>query len=124
VRKLFAILQLLLLSLPTFASVTALRGGSDANLPACCRRLGTHHCLMSPAERAAIAGVGFSAVPQPCPYCPKALPAAQHSPASPAPAALFFAQIASHPAGIAQTLAKRRIAQDRARQKRGPPTIA
>jgi hypothetical protein len=125
VRSFLAILQLLLLSLPTFASVATLRTGSEANLPACCRRSGAHHCMLSAEHQAALmAGVNAVAVPQRCPLCPKALPASQHAPASLAPSAAIFAQVVSHPAIAAQTLAKFRISRDRSRQKRGPPSLA
>jgi hypothetical protein len=130
VRFFLSILQLLLLSLPTFAStfsaVTHAQDKLEATLPACCRRAGMHHCMLSlqHADSSAAAQPGFSATPQPCPFCPKALPAAQHAPATPALSALIFAQIVGHPACVAQTLARRRISQDRSRQKRGPPTLA
>jgi hypothetical protein len=125
VRSLLAILQLLLLSLPTFASFAALGGSSEAKLPACCRRAGAHHCMITAAQQAALwDGVGVKAKPQPCPFIPKALPAAQHAPTSLVPAAMIFAQILSHPASAAQTLARFRISQDRSRQKRGPPAVA
>ncbi len=124
-RSLLAILQLLMMMLPTFAPVAALRGDSKANVPACCRRNGAHHCMMTEAQRLAIlAGVQAKAMPEHCPFSPKAVASAQHSPSSLAPSAMIFAQVVSHPACTAQTLAKRRISQDRSQQKRGPPFIA
>lgn len=124
VRRFLVLLQLLLLTLPTFASVMSMHTVEES-MPACCRRAGAHHCMMPAAEREALTlGVGVSAKPEPCPYCPKAMPAAQHSPASLTPAAAIFAALVSHPADAAQTLAKLRIARDRSRQKRGPPLLA
>ena len=127
VRRLSALLQLLLLVLPTFGSAYAsvgARGGSEANLPACCRRNGAHHCMLSAAERTALTkGISFSRTPQRCPYFPQVLPAAQHAPASLVPTATFFADVQSHPTCASQALAKFRISRDRSRQKRGPPTL-
>lgn len=124
VRRFLVLLQLLLLTLPTFASVLSMHNVEES-LPACCRRAGAHHCTMPAAERESPAsGVVVSSKPEPCPYCPKAMPAAQHSPASLTPAAAIFAEVVSHPATAAQTLAKLRIARDRSRQKRGPPLLA
>ena len=125
VRRLLAILQLLLLVLPIFASASvAAHSRSQANLPACCRRNGAHHCMLSVEERAALTeGINFSTIPQRCPYCPNVLPAAQHAPASLAPAATFFAHVLSQPTCASQTSAKLRISRDRSRQKRGPPSL-
>jgi hypothetical protein len=81
--------------------------------------------MMTDSQRAAIlAGVQAKAIPERCPFSPRALPSAQHAPSSLTPAAMIFAQIISHPACAAQTLAKRRISQDRSQQKRGPPFLA
>lgn len=123
-RRFLVLLQLLLLTLPTFASVATLHDVEES-LPACCRRAGANHCMMPAARREPLtAGMAISAKPEPCPFCPKAMPAAQHAPASLLPAAMFFAEIVSHPAVAPQTLAKLRMARDRSRQKRGPPQLA
>ena len=83
VRPFLAILQLLLIVLPALAPVPGLRGDSEANIPACCRRLGAHHCMMTDSQRAAIlAGVQAKAIPERCPFSPRALPSAQHAPSS------------------------------------------
>jgi hypothetical protein len=124
VRRFLVLLQMLLLALPTFASVVTVRNAAES-LPACCRRAGAHHCAMPETQRVTrTSGVAIAAKPEPCPFSPKAMPAAQHAPASLLPAAAFFAEIVSHPAVVAQTLTKLRIARDRSRQKRGPPQQA
>ena len=83
-----------------------------------------HHCMNLAAGHAALVeGIRFTAKSQPCPYDPKAMPSAQHNPASLIPSAMIVAQILSHPASPTQTLAKFRISRDRSRQKRGPPVL-
>jgi hypothetical protein len=94
----------------------------DANLPACCRKNGKHHCLMSMRERNQLAQnfPTVSPLPEQCPYCP-AIMTATHANVFAAPSAqAIFASLVSQPAGIAQTESKRRISEDRSRQKRGP----
>ena len=43
-RRAFSILLVLLFGL---GPLSAIAGGEDANLPACCRRNGAHHCAMA-----------------------------------------------------------------------------
>jgi hypothetical protein len=43
-RRAFSILFVLLFGL---GPLSAIAGGEDANLPACCRRNGAHHCAMT-----------------------------------------------------------------------------
>lgn len=45
-RRLLSILLLAAFALPLVAPLLALAQDPDANLPACCRRHGQHHCLM------------------------------------------------------------------------------
>ena len=62
------------------------------------------------------------ALPEKCPYCPGTV-VVTHTGVSTVPASeANFAALVSHPAGVAQTECKWRIARDRSRQKRGPPT--
>ncbi len=65
-RRWFASVLLLLTALlplqPLIASVQ-----TDANLPACCRRNGSHHCLMLQAMTLADSGTQPSVRPSPCP---------------------------------------------------------
>jgi hypothetical protein len=126
--KLIAIALLAVFGLPFASPLFALAPKSEANLPACCRRNGTHHCMMSMAERSAAqsnSGPRFAAPQEKCPYCPAAF-TFRHLPNKlGVPSAQFvFACFASHAAVIAQTESKRRIARDRSRQKRGPPSFS
>ena len=126
-RKLLSILLLAAFGLPFLAPLLA--QGQSANLPICCRRNGEHHCAMSTADRDSLAPAAgndraWTAPAQHCPYCPASvvtthphdtLASSQRHPGS---VAIF-----SHPAGQPQTESRRRIAQDRSRQKRGPPAL-
>lgn len=94
----------------------------EDNLPVCCRRGGKHHCMM---QRMMEPGSGpvFVAPPQHCPLYPKSVVPGppRLNLFVPAPCAMFFAAVQSHPAFAAQTEARYRIAFDRSRLKRGPP---
>lgn len=127
VRKLLAITLLALMGLPFASSLFALAPKDNDNLPACCRKNGKHHCMMSMADRSSLASAApaFAAPLDKCPFTPPALPANTHQLTLAAPQRqMFFAEIASHPAVTAQTESKRRISLDRSRQKRGPPTFS
>jgi len=65
---------MLLVLLTSWATpgITALRPKSPNDLPACCRRNGKHHCMMSMSERSQIAdrAPAFSTPAEKCPYFP------------------------------------------------------
>jgi hypothetical protein len=114
---------LLLFSLPLISPLLALTAGSEANLPACCRRNGAHHCTsMTRSPQLPGSGVSLSTIPQPCPAYPAAVTPIRHHDLSFQAASLIFAEIVSHPAVKSQTEARARVALDTSRQKRGPPT--
>ena len=124
VRRSLSILLLVLFGLPFVSSLFAAGSATDTGVPACCRRNGTHHCLMSMTERSQISrqGDGFAAIPERCPYCPGVV-TATHADWLTAPTGeAIFAGLVSHPASEAQTESKRRVSRDRSRQKRGPPS--
>jgi len=124
-RRLFSILLLVVFSLPFLAPLMALGQGPEAGLPACCRRNGKHHCMMSMAERnqAASHAPQFQAPAEKCPCCPATVASAHRDPLSrPETGQAIFANIVSHPTLAPQTESKRRISRDRSRQKRGPPS--
>ena len=123
-RRLLAILLVTLFLLPTAMPLFALGAGPDAGLPACCRRNGKHHCMMSmEMMQAMMAGTQLHAIPMKCPLFPRALNTAQHNELSTRAAALIFAELVAHPALYMQTEARARVALFCARQKRGPPTL-
>ena len=123
VRRFLGIALLLLFSLPLISPLLALSAGSDANLPACCRRNGAHHCKQLMRSTGSSApGVSLSPMPQRCPEYPAAVTLTHHGDLSIHNASLIFAEIVSHPAVKTQTQARARVALDRSRRKRGPPT--
>jgi hypothetical protein len=118
---------LLLLSYSGAPFVAAVTQESGAELPACCRRGGKHHCAMmlDVHLRAHSSGApAFSAPPTHCPFYPQGLPQSW----VPFSAAILpgngaaYASPRSHPACHAQTDAHFRVSFDRSRQKRGPPS--
>jgi hypothetical protein len=126
-RKIIAIALLVLFGLPFASSLLALTPKSEANLPACCRRNGKHHCMMAMAERTKPASdkPEFGALPEKCPYSPVALLGTTHPTAFTLPTGqMVYAELVSHPCGTAQTESKLRISRDRARGKRGPPAYS
>jgi hypothetical protein len=123
VRRLIGITLLFLFSFPLISPVLAFAAGSDAGLPACCRRNGAHHCIMKMQQaESSESGVGFSATPEKCPAYPAVVTPVHHGDLSIHAASLIFAEIVSHPSVKTQTAARARVALDRSRQKRGPPT--
>ena len=123
VRRFVSITLLLLFSLPLISPVLALAASSSMNLPACCRRNGAHHCMMK-TQRPESSGHGtsLSPIPQRCPGYPAVVTSVRHGDLSFYTASLIFAEVVSHPTVRAQTHARARVALDRSRQKRGPPT--
>ncbi len=69
------------------------------------------------------AATHLSALVQQCPFYPRVVATTHADVLSPTLAASIFAGLVSHPAGSAQTESKWRIARDRSRQKRGPPSF-
>ncbi len=99
-RRLLAIALFFLVSFPLISPLFALTGGPQANLPACCRRNGAHHCM------------GTMRMPDSADQTIKLAPPA---------AALLFAEVVGHPAVRPQVQARARVSLDRSRHKRGPP---
>jgi hypothetical protein len=123
VRRLISITLLLLFSLPLISPALAITASAGANLPACCRRNGAHHCMMNMQQAESSGpGVRLSATPQRCPAYPAVVNQVQHGNLFLQAASLIFAEIVSHPSVKQQTLARARVALDRSRQKRGPPS--
>jgi hypothetical protein len=125
-RNLFSILLLALIGLPLVSPLFAMTAMNGANLPACCRRSGKHHCAMSMSERNRFAATrtGFQGPLEKCPYRPALVTVAHHSQLGLSPAEAIFAGLISHPAVLIQTESKRRVARDRSRNKRGPPSLS
>jgi hypothetical protein len=116
-RRLLAILLLAAFGLPTVAPLLAQTQDPDSNLPACCRRNGTHHCALSMAAQSSNAPT----VAARCPVFPQHTAVANLAPA---------AFLATHPniklpiaaqSAVAHTKTRRRISRERTHQTRGPP---
>lgn len=96
----------------------------EANLPACCRRNGAHHCSTMSQPASPVEGVGFRALHQVCPACPSTTASA-----SDAAVALLhssgaiFAGLPSQASVLRQAEAHYRVSFSRSRQKRGPPVV-
>ena len=96
---------------------------NEADLPACCRRNGKHHCMMYAMMMGQIPGHPVFA--EKCPYAPFAHLAIllfhgyprHQPPAAAARRAVLAARIRQAEAGY-------RISFFRSRQKRGPPRLA
>lgn len=97
---------------------------NEADLPACCRRNGNHHCMM---YRMAMdrAPAPYRTVTNRCPYAPFAHLAilifhgyfSHERPLTAAESAVLAARVREAEAGY-------RISFSRSRQKRGPPLLA
>ena len=122
-RRVLTFTLLLLFSLPLISPLLALTANSDANLPACCRRNGAHQCVMKVQQTESSGpGINLSPIPQRCPAYPAVITSVQHRDLWLHAVSLIFAEIVSHPSIKVQTEARARVAFDRSRQKRGPPT--
>jgi hypothetical protein len=121
-RRALASFLLAVFSFPLIAP--ALFVDAEANLPACCRRDGKHHCAMTMDEAAPATGVSFRTVQSRCPLYPgaPAAPVGRYVAVLRSSGAVFGA-IVTHPAIHFQTEAGYRISFGRSSQKRGPPIV-
>jgi len=125
-RRALSIVLLAVFFLPPLASCFASEAIDDAGVPACCRRHGLHHCVLSAVERAMLQAMGAAdpelrARSPICPYQQSAMRTA-HPVGSALPIGVaVYASIVSHPTALAQTHSKWRMSRERARLKRGPP---
>jgi hypothetical protein len=94
----------------------------DANLPACCRRQGKHHCLMREADQALNRRLGFTSISEKCPCQPRVACVVPSERLKPGAGAGLFAEVVRHPKWAAQTEAHFRISSACGHPKRGPPT--
>jgi len=125
-RKLISILLLAFFGLPFVSPLLASTAKSEANLPACCRRDGKHHCMMRVAERSESSSrrAEFHAPFEKCPYCPAFVLTSHHSQTGMISSSAAFAELLSHPSVHPQTESRWRVSRDRSRNKRGPPYLS
>jgi len=119
-RRCLAISMLLLFLAPFFSGFFGV-SAAEASLPACCRRGGKHHCEAYPQQSSE--DRGFGSVREKCPYSPAALTIVVLPSFAPTTASAIYAGVVRHASVAPQTDARRRISYDRARQKRGPPSL-
>ncbi len=123
-RRLLAIALFFLVSFPLISPLFALTGGPQANLPACCRRNGAHHCMGTMRmPDSADQTIKLASKPARCPAFPQFSSSIPHIQLAPPAAALLFAEVVGHPAVRPQVQARARVSLDRSRHKRGPPVI-
>jgi hypothetical protein len=123
-RRLLSIVLLVVFGLPFVSPLFATTVKSEANLPACCRKNGKHHCMLSVMDRGQVLGHApqFRAPIEKCPYCPASVAGVHFDDFAAGNDLGIFAGLTSHPAVAAQRQSLWRIARDRSRQKRGPPS--
>jgi hypothetical protein len=93
---------------------------ASSSLPACCRRDGTHHCMLGMSNGDTF-GKTVSRIAPKCPSFPKATARlGSHNWAS-APASISSTPVFAHADSGPQTEARYRVSWSRSRQKRGPP---
>jgi hypothetical protein len=119
-RRTIAISLMMLFSWTLIAPLLA--SDADANLPACCRRNGRHHCMMRRMMQLTGTQRGFTAVSEKCPYRPAGACAPNSPTYKPETASAFHARTVFHPAPAPQTVVRFRISFFRSHQRRGPPT--
>ena len=122
VRRVISNCLLLLLLLPLIWPLFA-ASAAEANLPACCRRQGKHHCAMSAglAGSADPGGVWFTAAQEKCPCYPTSSAMTHLNFFTSAPDTTVFSNVRGLQTCLAHAEACYRISFDRSRQKRGPP---
>jgi hypothetical protein len=128
-RRLLSIWLFAVIVLPLIAPLLSNGAAAESNLPACCRRNGKHHCMMSMAEAAVALSAQdgehrFQAPPETCPYQQRAMTSSAHHEISAIRIAPSTATLGlQDPTALAQVECLRRISFDRSRQKRGPPSL-
>lgn len=124
-RRLLSIVLLAILGLPMAVPLFAATATSEANLPACCRRSGKHHCMSGEIELGSKAPLKttFSAPKERCPFAPKATALVHRDVFGDRVLVASFYSQQTYDAVIAQTESKFRISRSRSRQKRGPPAL-
>jgi hypothetical protein len=100
---------------PLFAS------DSDANLPACCRRNGAHHCMMRMMEQHSGQQQGLTSVLEKWPCYPTGACAAYSLIFKSESGDQFFANVVCHPTAASHAEALYHISSFRSNPKRGPP---
>lgn len=126
-RRLLSISLLLLLTLPLVSPIFA-TSATAANVPACCRRDGKHHCMMimgTMAQSAANDAIQTKSatVQEGCPYTLVASVAINLPFVPDEVRTAISASALSSATDPIPTEVARQISLDRSHQKRGPPSL-
>jgi hypothetical protein len=105
---------------PCVAPIFAATPDLEANLPACCRRHGKHHCPMPESAPGGSSSPVFQGPP--CPFCPAAAQQSRVAAAALAEPLWPFIQIAHDSAPLISSQRGAQIAAASAHFKRGPPS--
>ena len=127
-RRLLSILLFWATLFPLIAPALSSGALGQSTLPACCRSGGKHHCMMSPEARALMLGeqdgsTRIGTPPEQCPYRQHSLVASHLQVFTSRATATHPAFLLPEPSATTQAECLRRIAFDRSRQQRGPPTL-
>ncbi|WP_260705509.1 hypothetical protein [Edaphobacter flagellatus] len=123
-RRILAILLLLIPGLPLVSPLLMAADGPDASLPACCRRNGSHHCAATSGAPDTSATPHVRVLPQRCPSYPSVTVSPLQSGAAVLTSSLRLArysepEIVAHESSIGLL-----AAHDRSHRERGPPALA
>jgi hypothetical protein len=118
-RRALASLLLALFSFPLIAP--AFPANAPSQLPACCRRDGAHHCMMS-GDRGT-PGPAFQAIRPKCPFYSSTMAfPTEGKTAILGHSHAIFASVIRYPAALPRTESRYCAAFSPSHQKRGPPT--
>ena len=108
--------------LPLISPLFALGSDPESNLPACCRRNGAHHCMMSAEQMEALLhGEHLTVIRSKCPLYPTTLAPAPHQQLALAPPSTLAIDLSSQPQRFCQPESWAGAMLKGARHKRGPP---
>lgn len=123
-RKTLSILLLAAFGLPFLSTLLEGSAGAESTLPACCRRSGAHHCMMSAAQLETLQqSAQVTVLHSKCPLYPKASAPAHHPDYSFASPNFVLTTALSATDELGQIAAWARVALEGARHKRGPPAV-
>jgi len=124
-RRLISIFLLLVFGMPlALPALAYTASSSEANLPACCKRNGVHHCTGMVRDQPPSPDPNVSAIHEKCPAYPAVVTPVQHGNLFIPTASLIDAGMRTHSSLKPRAASLARISFLSACQKRGPPTFA
>jgi hypothetical protein len=126
-RRALSILLLLFFGLGPLAA-TLQAGNEETRLPACCRRLGAHHCATQMDMGAAITGSASGKIvlkaPSTCPKFPSSTPATTSAPQALLASSPSLPALLAHSHSPAASRVAACLIQIRTRSGRAPPAFS